>query len=88
MIKDYAENSDPKLRGHVATILGAFLKSSLRLSLGLYGQFVSKWTKKDVEVKDLVENVIVLSTDESHLVLRAVCTAAMVSRSREIPFMS
>ena len=79
MLKTYSDNSDPKLRGHVATVIGAYLRSLLHLSLGRYTHFASKWTRDDLKAEDLIEHLVKLSTDESHLVLRSLCTAAIVS---------
>jgi huntingtin len=77
VVKTYSDNSDPKLRGHVATVIGAYLRSSLHLSLGRYTHFASKWTQDDLKAEDLIEHLVKLSTDESHLVLRSLCTAAI-----------
>ena len=74
----YSKAADPKLRGNASVIIGAYLKASLQLSLGDYDAFSSKCPGGGLVVDSLMDLLLTLTGDESHLVLKAVCNTAKV----------
>lgn len=78
VLEAYSKASDPKLRCNASVIIGAYLKASLQLSLGDYDAFSSRWSGGELMVDTLLDLLLALTGDESHLVVKAVCNTAKV----------